>query len=120
MKITLERRLSHGYRDGWSYLDRWEVVGTAERVTSYTGGEVAGGEEDHCWRPGSVLRLNVKRENGVTDRAIADAIRSTFSGSSCQHDYDCCGCVRDWVSDVVKVDRDNDGWLVVISRSANY
>lgn len=123
MDYQLSRRVTHHYRDSWSYLDRWEAVGTGKMIAAYRETSADVGlidDEDYCWRPGSVLRIVVTRFKGVTDKDVEHALRATFSGSSCTHEYDCCGCVSDWVRTVVKIDREEDEWLVTIARSANY
>lgn len=92
MAQTLERRITHKYRDGWRSEDAWETLGTVKVVTRY---EEQTEQEDYDAEPGTMLLCEV----ALTDPAVAEdevrrALQDTFSGSGCRHDWDCCGCLH--------------------------
>lgn len=114
MEQTLERRMTHKYAAGWAREDTWETLGTAKIVTRYA----EQGDKDYDEEPGTMLLCEVT----VTDPAVADemvqrALEDTFGGSSCTHDYDCCGCVRT----LAYAKRwDKETWLVRLAHYRNY
>lgn len=119
----LQIRKTHGYRDGWSYLDEWEDIGTYEIE--------ARGEKDYD--PDSyedafsqVLMVRVESDASLDD--IRRALQAAFSGSHCQHEYDCCGCYS-YYATATPLTRDSEAkasgteasyWRVVYSGSRNY
>lgn len=71
---SLEVRKTHQYRDGWAYLDQWQDVCPVKLYRV---------EED-------VIRLRLPWK--LPRVLLVEAIRDSFSGSSCRHEQDCCGC----------------------------
>lgn len=115
MEHTLEKRVTFKYRDGWAREDAWEVLGTAKVVRSYDE-RIAEDEEGEA---GTMMIV----ETTVTDPAVAEddvrkALEHTFAGSSCTHDWDCCGCLhttaraRKWAG--------NNSWIVLQTHYRNY
>jgi phosphatidate phosphatase APP1 len=101
--VDIEHRVTRKYRDGWSYLDRQEYIGKAivldqSRWTTWDDS-------------GTIIHtvntiMLVTNEEQVPPKYICEAIRDTFGGSSCQHDYDCCGCFSTHVSGIEVMDGD--------------
>jgi len=124
MEHTLQRRVTHKYRDGWSSMDEWDVLGTARVVRSYDE-RLAEDDEDDA---GTVLLVEVKLNDGDPAVANADTVRraleDTFAGSSCTHDWDCCGCVsthaRARLLDGTPAGAAGSSWLVVQTHYRNY
>jgi hypothetical protein len=112
--ITLERRETFKYRDGWAYEDEWQTIGHAKVVRSVKLSEDRESAEEYT----SVLKiLRVQPDRAdIPDDHIKDALRDTFGGSNCQHDYDCCGC---WHSHA-RVRKMGKYYAVRINSSRNY
>ena len=91
--LDLEKRLTHRYNSGWSYLDKHEYLGQAQAIaaTPHKG-------NDEYWR--NTLLVKVVDCHGVEQDDILSALYSTFSGGRCQHEHDCCGCVSTSVNNV--------------------
>lgn len=84
-RFPLSKRLTHKYRDGWSYEDQWEVIGTrGENFNSYIFNDK---EESFS----HMFDVAVFAEHGK-ESEIPQALRDTFSNSNCRHEHDCCGC----------------------------
>ena len=113
MKVMeLRVRKTQKYRDGWSFLDEWEDIGSyhikAESPKIFD-------EEDH--EDSFHQNLFVRVSSDASHSDIQRALEQELSGSSCQHEWDCCGCysyyaTARWLSD--------DLWLVLYSGSRNY
>jgi len=119
----IERRLRNTYRAGWSSLDPHEDVGRVmfleyEHTVSYddSGYEFAHSSCVVLFTASPHFREDHGRDPSPAE--VEDALHTTFGGSNCQHDYDCCGC---WSSGVVDISRMDDGvWSFDISSSRNY
>lgn len=109
--VELEVRLTHKYNDGWSYLDKHEYVGQAQAIaaTKQKG-------DDEYWR--NTLLVKVVDCHGVEPETIATALEDSFSGGRCQHEHDCCGCVRTSVNNVRPL-RDGIHYALSMSYSRN-
>lgn len=83
---------------GWSYMEATQHVAdvklTAPRVTKQGNGYDEG--------PRTVQYTRIPR--GVNATRLATALVHTLSGSSCQHEYDCCGCAS-YYTRVTKVNK---------------
>lgn len=97
-KIDLEARTTHRYRDGWSYLDNFDYVGTA-LVTPFrdvTPEPSEGICPDPSEGPVHVARARIPAGQ---DRELSiKAIRDHYRGSSCRCEHDCCGCASHWAN----------------------
>jgi hypothetical protein len=94
----LYRRLSRKYRDGWSYLDGEEFVGTATTLDQHS--ETVWDEGYESFKGSYTVIVS----GDAPAAFVCEAIRDTFGGSSCTHDYDCCGCWSSHVYDVKLVE----------------
>ena len=80
-------RLTHGYRDGWDHLDTWgeelrfKLLG-AGRVTRAPVG----------YDDGGTVLYHVVGSKRADSQTQIRALYSTFGGSQCRHEHDCCGC----------------------------
>ena len=109
--VELEARLTHKYNDGWSYLDQFDHVGFATPIaaTPHKG-------NDEYWR--NTLLVKVEAGEGVIRDQIMEALDDSFSGGRCQHEHDCCGCVRTSVNNVRPM-RDGVHYALRMSYSRN-
>lgn len=63
--------------------------------------------------------LTIKRLYGnPTVDQIKLAIRQTFGGSHCSHEYDCCGCRSYYVSKIRKIKPHT--WIFTVTSSRNF
>lgn len=112
-KVHIERRLTHHYANGYSYLDEHEYAGRVEEL-SYE----AHSDDDETSRAIYTLRILDRGDNPNNLRA---ALYDNYSGSHCMHDYDCCGC---WTHRVHKVKHIHLGnitlYRVYVHSSRNY
>jgi hypothetical protein len=86
------KRLTHNYAPGWRHLDKDVFVGavklTPPRLTELPNGYDDGG-------------AYVQYGRAPADADMQDLIRGlqdSMGGTSCRHDYDCCGCALYYVS----------------------
>jgi len=106
---TLEKRISHKYRDGWAHLDEYEAIAQ----WTYRRGAVVMDEQEE-YSPENyrteVVFATVKplkeqrasyRLNPDQMRDVTQAIRDELSGSACTCEHDCCGCRSYSVQDVL-------------------
>lgn len=116
--IDLQHRLSHKFRDGWSSLDQWdEDVGTAH-VLEHTPRTVDhySVEGDSYAHSSFTVLVTSSGDRPLPD--MEEVLQDSFGGSSCRHEYDCCGC---WSYGVHNVERlDDSVWSFDISASRNY
>lgn len=112
--VALERRLSHKYVPGWSYLDSHEPVGVA--VIRCRDVEVD--EEDPCEYTTVTMIVEVHTDQVENSYTIMQAIRDSFGGGRCQHEWDCCGCWTTYVTEMAHAT--NNKWLVETRSSRNY
>lgn len=87
--VIAQRRLSHRFEVGWSDLDDWVEIGQlralAPRIKS------AGNGSDRL--PTTIQTFVLpQRLTGRPLRQMATALEDMLSGTSCRHEYDCCGC----------------------------
>jgi hypothetical protein len=115
---TMQFRLTHKYRDGYSYLDEYEDAARLELIAC----EMSRDNEDGCdetSRQTYVYRL-ISVEDGYKNK-LKRMFYSHLGGSSCTHDYDCCGC---WTYRVNSVRRIHLGNVVLykveVNGSRNY
>lgn len=112
-RISLEVRKTHRYRDGWSYLDERQHVGTAV-ITPFRRVREA---EDYDTGPVTVARARIPAGQ---DRELSiRALRDEFSGSGCQHEHDCCGCAS-YHASVRAVPGRRREFSIRVSTSYNY
>ena len=104
-KITLYKRLTHKYADGWSYLDKSLYIGTARSL-----GQKTMKEDGESKTVLALFLVNSKARVPNVKEAFYDTLRS---GCRCEHD--CCG---HWQSSVSKVRHLGNGLYVV--RSSHY
>jgi len=113
---ALELRRTNRYRDGWSRMDEWDTVGTYVVRRRFV--EVLPDDADQDAEPGTLLMVETRLngEQAFTVDQVKRALEQTMSGSSCTHDWDCCGCV----SSYARADHmgQND-WRVLINYTRN-
>jgi hypothetical protein len=96
-KDTIQKRLTHKYRDGYRYLDEYEDVARTEQLSCEMHRDYDGADE--TTRAIYTMRL-LSVEEGYDN--FEDYFDEYFGGSHCTHDYDCCGC---WHYHVTSVER---------------
>ena len=115
-EYALVMRQTHKYRDGWSSLDVWDVVGTYVVRRRFV--EVLPDDADPDAEPGTLLlvetRLNGKQ--AFTVEQVKRALEQTMSVSGCTHDWDCCGCVSSYAR---AVHQGKNDWRVTIEYTRN-
>jgi hypothetical protein len=110
-ELHLYERLTHKYNPGWSHLDRHEYAGTVKVLGGRTTYLAADYDEGDTW----LYRVVAPRTLKGTD--LTQALRDSMGGSSCQHEYDCCGCASRHAS----VKRINPrAYSVRVSTTYNY
>ena len=117
MQTTLERRVTHKYRDGWRNLDEWETLGAVTVRRRF--GEQLKDDADIDDEAGTVLLVEVELalDGEYTEDDVRRALNSTFSGSDCTHDYDCCGCVSRYARAQAMGGKE---WMLLINYTRNY
>lgn len=83
---SISLRLTHKYRSGWKETDKWSESLGIVKLT-----HPAHHREDECGESGSWAEY-CRVPSHMPLKAAMLAMRDTFSGSSCQHEHDCCGC----------------------------
>lgn len=91
-EVHTYKRLTHSYRDGWSYMDNDEFLATVKLTPRKMVEEGAGYDE------GDTYLQYVRVPRNVKAAELAQALRDTMGGSNCRHEYDCCGCATRYVS----------------------
>lgn len=110
MQVTnLYERLTFRYALGWSHLDNERFVATVKSTPFRLVRE--GNYHDDL---GTYL-AHVRAPRGAPN--LIEAIRDSFGGSGCRHEYDCCGCRSRFVQ-VKKVSA--RGYVLRVSVSRNY
>lgn len=107
----LQERVSYRYRDGWAHEDEWRSLGDAKVLPARCVREA-----DDFDDGGTYLRHAII-PRGMDPEAAKRALADTFSGSSCQHEWDCCGCAS-YRSDVRRIGRRQ--FVIVTNVSFNY
>ncbi len=82
-------RKTHNFQDGWSSWDNWDYTTTVRitpmRLARTTNEFDEGGTYiQHVRLPATI--------NRKTRTQIIRSIEDTIGGTSCKHQYDCCGC----------------------------
>jgi|JI8StandDraft_2_1071088.scaffolds.fasta_scaffold48915_4 hypothetical protein len=100
--LNLRRRLTHRFNDGWRDLDTWVDLGSVRAL----GPRVVhpGNGHDQLATTHQTFVLP-KRTTGPQLRRLATALEDTLSGTSCRHEYDCCGCTLHFARVVAKTPR---------------
>jgi hypothetical protein len=96
--LHLYRYMTHRYRAGWSYFEDSQFVCTAKALGP---SKII---EGNGYDKGPIYFFRVIVPSGTDMDEAEIAICNSLSGSSCQHDYDCCGCSTSMI-DVTKVGR---------------
>ena len=99
------------YAEGWRHLEREAFTGTV-KVLGATYQSEGEGYDD-----GGFSRFRVVAPSTLKRQDLTRAIAQTLGGSSCRHDYDCCGCATHRAS-VKRVSPRE--YAVQISVSYNY
>ena len=84
--VNLYERKTFRYADGWSNADSWDYLTTLKLTPARLVRESRGYDDGGTW----VQYARVPA--GADWRQIARAVRQTGGGSTCRHEYDCCGC----------------------------
>lgn len=85
-QLHVYRTLKDQYRDGWSYMNPTEFVGTVKLTPARKQREGNGFDD------GGTFRQHCTIPTGVNRELLIQGLRDTMSGSRCKHEYDCCGC----------------------------
>jgi len=91
-------RTTFKYIDGYRHLDAWAETYTFKALAHKRTAEATG-----CDSGGAVV-VRVIGDKRRDQARQAKALASYFSGSSCTHEHDCCGCPTSYV-DVTRVKR---------------
>lgn len=86
-QLIASARRTYKYRDGWSHMDEW---GKPLKF-KILGGRITRLAEQYDEVDTYVFRAIGDKRGDQAEQA--QALRDTYSGSGCRHDYDCCGCV---------------------------
>lgn len=115
-KDCVEKRITRRFRDGYSYLDDREYIGKIE-ILDYKAYEDA----DECDETTTLVYVGRIIENNTNEKEFFEALRDHFGGSSCTHDYDCCGCWHYHVRRVQKIHLGSQTlFKAVVGGSRNY
>jgi hypothetical protein len=85
-QVHLYERLTHKYADGYRYLDQDRFVATVKLTPPVMV------REPDSYDDGGVFVQHLRTPAGAPLALIRQALRDTLGGSSCRHEYDCCGC----------------------------
>lgn len=92
LRYRLQERVTHRYRDGWAHEDQWRRLGDVKVLPARCV------EEPRDYDDGGVYLARAIIPRGMDPHAAKRALADTFSGSSCQHEWDCCGCESRYTS----------------------
>lgn len=109
--FDLSKRESQHYSDGWSHLDRWSDLGKAKALPMRQVREPSGIDGGAVYLQRVIVKGNASRKD------VAQALRDTMGGTSCRHEYDCCGCAS---TTVEVLPRRRHSYLVKTTVSFNY
>ena len=112
LHLYLRRTFRYAY--GWASLDQHSYFHTVRAPAPRVIEEDWGGEH------AGVLRYTLKVPGQLSRKehtALKRAIYHTMGGSTCRHEWDCCGCIRRMVS-VQRVSKRE--YSVRISAYRNY
>ena len=112
MSTTLSLRKTRRYVAGWAHEDEWEDIGSFD-IVAKSDPDVD--EYDAC--EGTRVVLFVEVDTDASPEQIRDALHASFSGSSCRHEYDCCGC---WSTFATATHINHNLWRVETRSSRNY
>lgn len=84
--VEIYKRLSHRFNPGWSSRDNWAWLGTLKLTPAKVVREGNGYDDGGTYLQYARIPADVDRQQ------LAWAVQDTMSGSSCRHEYDCCGC----------------------------
>jgi hypothetical protein len=110
-KIHLEERLTHRYIDAYRHLDESRYIGVVKEL-GITRSVAPTGYDD-----GGEYHFRVVAPTHLKGQDLTRAIGSTLSHSDCDHEYDCCGCARQYAS-VKRVSKRE--YCVKVRTSYNY
>lgn len=111
IRTALSLRKTFQYDGGWAYLDQTVTVGEALLTPPRTTRPRQYGSDNWSYVQHATVRAS------VPEKIVVKALVDTFSGSSCRHEHDCCGCA----SRSVRVKRiGKRRYLVHTSVSYNY
>jgi len=79
------KRLTYGYADGWSYLDKDRFITTVKLTPAK---KVWESKKDNSFR----YVQHCRAPAGTNLNTLAAAIEDTISGCDCKQEHDCCGC----------------------------
>jgi hypothetical protein len=91
-KVYAFKRLTHGYADGWRYLDKDVYLGSVNMTPARQT------EAPKDYDDGGAFVQYARAPSGVNMQQLIQALRDTLGGSNCRHEHDCCGCASRHVS----------------------
>ena len=109
--IHIYDRLTYRYHDAWRHLDGEQYIGEAKQLGLTRRIQPAGYDD------GGEYHFRVIAPSALKGRDLSRPISQTLSGSSCTHEYDCCGCASTRAS-VRRIDRRT--YSVKLAVSFNY
>lgn len=86
-KGPIDKRLTRKWADGWKYMDEHETIGKYECL----GRVHTSGHDDDMTERSKTITVFMVGASVNQDEAIS-SLEEQESGTSCQHEYDCCGC----------------------------
>lgn len=90
--LNVYKRVTQHYADGYSSLDNWVFQGHVRLTPPVV---VLEGKR---YDEGDTYVQYVRIPAGATAKELGRALRDTMGGTSCRHEYDCCGCALRRVS----------------------
>lgn len=94
---TISRRLTHRYIPAYAHLDKWEEVGKASILPLVKTDEGNGFDDVGTYRGWVKLHRDMPRRDRDTKSALWQTLADIY-GSTCTHEYDCCGCISGHVN----------------------
>lgn len=113
-QLHLYQRLSHKWAPGWSHLEDEKFLLTAKALYGPSVEDPNGDSitDEH------IQSVCIKLPpHDFKPSQIRNALYAQFSGTSCRHEYDCCGC---WCSSATVEQKDHRHWSVKIRSYRNY
>lgn len=114
--INLYERKSFHYIDAYKHLDKEVWLGTAKVLVRKRSRDDC--DESYDYEERNTTRYSIQLPpHNTKPSVIRNALYNQFAGSSCTHEYDCCGC-RSYYANVKQVSHRR--WSVVVTSSRNY
>lgn len=92
---SLSLRITDKYVGTCGHLDTWDRIGNFTRLFTAERGEIT-------YDGGASLDF-IHVNSRHSDEEIRKALKDSLSSQGCHHEYDCCGCVSQYVTRIKKL-----------------